>query len=190
MMTAAVRQALGLSKPRAKPRPLNAEDFLPSVRAMANSLARTVKMLPEDLFGYGCLGLTQALQRYDVTWKVPFHLYMRRRVIGAMWDGVREWAWFSRKTHDQFFMGPLEDCQGEAYDDSLYSSLETGLLLGRTRDWPERDRKVLALVLEGYSQVEIARVIGVSESRVSQIFKQLLHKSQKLMGVYHDPGSD
>ncbi|MBM4289995.1 MAG: sigma-70 family RNA polymerase sigma factor [Deltaproteobacteria bacterium] len=174
MMTPAVRRALGLSKPRKKVGAIDVEEFLPTVKAMAFSLAKTVKMPVDDLFGYGCLGLADALKRYEKARGVPFKTYMRHRVLGAMWDGAREWGWFSRKDHARFHMGPLEDLASESSFDptiDLFRRLEVGLLKDRARAWPERDREILSLYLQGCQQVEIAGLMGVTASRVSQIMK-------------------
>jgi RNA polymerase sigma factor (sigma-70 family) len=178
MMTPAVRRALGLCKPRKKAGTISVEELLPTVKAMAFSLAKTVKMPVDDLFGYGCLGLADALKRYEKERGVPFKTYMRHRVLGAMWDGAREWGWFSRKDHARFHMGPLEDLAGEvgvnpSFDptDFLFQRLEVGLLQDRARAWPERDRQALSLYLQGFKQVEIAGLMGVTASRVSQIMK-------------------
>jgi len=177
MMTPAVRRALGLSRPRKKAGTIDVEEFLPTVKAMAFSLAKTVKMPVDDLFGYGCLGLADALKRYERGRGVPFKTYMRHRVLGAMWDGAREWGWFTRKDHARFHMGPLEDevMVNGSFDPTieLYRRLEVGLLEDKAREWPERDRQALSLYLQGLKQVEIAGLMGVTASRVSQIMKGL-----------------
>jgi len=43
----------------------------------------------EELVAAGYLGLSQAAARYDRTARVPFELYCKKRVRGAMYDWLR-----------------------------------------------------------------------------------------------------
>lgn len=44
----------------------------------------------DDLIGYGHLGLLEARTRYDPTRRVPFDVYARHRIRGAIFDGIRQ----------------------------------------------------------------------------------------------------
>jgi len=173
-MTTAVRKALGLYKPRAKK--FDLESFFPRVKAMAYRLSKTVPVPLDDLIGYGYLGLMDAAKRHDPA-KGNFITYLGHRVMGAMLDGVREWGWFSRKQKD-IRMGYAEDSDG-AHDPvfdpttQLHQGLDLGLLVERA-DLRERDREMMGLYLQGSTQREIAREYGLTQSRMSQIMKEIV----------------
>lgn len=55
----------------------------------------------EDLFGWGWVGLTQALRAYDPT-TAAFSTYAARRIVGAMQDGVRKEHHLPKRLHQEF----------------------------------------------------------------------------------------
>jgi RNA polymerase sigma factor for flagellar operon FliA len=74
--------------------------------------------------------------------------------------------------------GPLEGMQDEAFRRSLAQALEA---------LPERERLVLALYYdEELNLKEIGAVLGVSESRVSQIHSQAVLRLKARMGGWRD----
>jgi len=51
----------------------------------------------EDLIALGSLGLIAAVEQFDPKRGVKFKTFMKRRVKGAMIDGMRNEGWFARK---------------------------------------------------------------------------------------------
>src|SRR5438445_507577 len=65
--------------------------YLPLVRAqtrqMTSRVPPTVKS--EDLEGYGMIGLLEAIDRFDPDRGIPFEVFARLRIRGAMYDYLR-----------------------------------------------------------------------------------------------------
>jgi RNA polymerase sigma factor for flagellar operon FliA len=74
--------------------------FLPLVQAEAGKLARKHRSLSfEDIFQDGCIALIEAIQRADPDRMASFAGFAKRRVYGAMVDGIRRTclAWQSAR---------------------------------------------------------------------------------------------
>jgi RNA polymerase sigma factor for flagellar operon FliA len=66
------------------------------VHEIAKGIAATSagsKIDPADLFGEGALGLLQAAQTFEPERGVPFEAFARRRIKGAIFDGIRKHHW-------------------------------------------------------------------------------------------------
>jgi RNA polymerase sigma factor for flagellar operon FliA len=50
----------------------------------------------EDLYGWGCCGLMDAIERYDVLKGIQFETFATYRVFGAMYDEMRKIDWTPR----------------------------------------------------------------------------------------------
>jgi RNA polymerase sigma factor for flagellar operon FliA len=50
----------------------------------------------EDLYGWGCCGLMDAIERYDVSKGIQFETFATYRVFGAMYDEMRKIDWTPR----------------------------------------------------------------------------------------------
>ena len=77
---------------------------LPLVRAIA---ARVRENLPvqvelDDLVHAGVLGLFDAVQKYDPSKRVVFHLYAKHRIRGAILDSLRQLDWASRDLRKRY----------------------------------------------------------------------------------------
>jgi RNA polymerase sigma factor for flagellar operon FliA len=77
-------------------------DHLHLVRAIASAVrARALRsnIEFEDLVAYGTEGLLDAASRFDATRGVPFEAFARRRIQGAIVDGIRKDGWFGRRAY-------------------------------------------------------------------------------------------
>ncbi len=65
--------------------------YLPLVRAQARQMAGRVPptVKSEDLEGYGMIGLLEAIDRFDPDRGIPFEVFARLRIRGAMYDYLR-----------------------------------------------------------------------------------------------------
>lgn len=59
-------------------------------------------MEPGDLVGYGTQGLVEAAKKYDPKHGVAFSTFAYYRIRGAMFDGMRTMAWYSRSDYARF----------------------------------------------------------------------------------------
>jgi RNA polymerase sigma factor for flagellar operon FliA len=108
MALACLESAAGVSSTpsyvRAGSRPTRAArnrlilEHLGLVRMLAARLAHRLPPHVEssDLAGVGVLGLIEAAERYRASAGVPFHLFARRRIQGAMLDALRDLDWAPR----------------------------------------------------------------------------------------------
>lgn len=73
-------------------------DLLPEVKAIANSMHRRLpsSVQLDDLQQAGCLGLLDAVAKYDPSRNLPLKQYAKIRITGAMFDSLRELDWASR----------------------------------------------------------------------------------------------
>ncbi len=80
------------------------EQHLHLVHAIAAKLrGRLCKtMEPGDLVGYGTQGLVEAAKKYDPKHGVAFGTFAYYRIRGAMFDGMRTMAWYSRSDYARF----------------------------------------------------------------------------------------
>lgn len=63
-------------------------------RRTSKVLSRTVEV--DDLVQWGQLGLLGAIERFSTDRKIKFETFARRRVLGAMYDGIREFDHITR----------------------------------------------------------------------------------------------
>ena len=75
--------------------------FRPYVRNIAHKISKTLSKDVdfEDLIGYGELGLIEAADRFDPTFKVNFMTFAYYRIRGAIYDGLRGMGWVSRSQY-------------------------------------------------------------------------------------------
>ena len=72
------------------------------VRSIAGALRASPigsGILFDDLVAYGAHGLLQAAERFDSTKGVPFEIFARYRIRGAIVDGIRRHHWLSRRAY-------------------------------------------------------------------------------------------
>lgn len=80
------------------------EQHLHLVHAIAARLKRRLgkTMEPGDLVGYGTQGLIEAARKFDPKHGVAFSTFAYYRIRGAMFDGMRTMAWYSRADYARF----------------------------------------------------------------------------------------
>lgn len=207
--------------------------YLPLVRAQARQMASRIppSVRTEDLEGYGMIGLLEAIDRFDPDRGIPFEVFARLRIRGAMYDYLRTLDLLPRvarrkvhrvqaqsralmrvlgrtPTHDELAqaMGMERQTVGRTLataQDAVPVSLEERVVdrlpAALARDaggdvissveqqaldaelWraiealPPRHKVVIGLYYcEGLTLYEIGRVLGVTESRGSQMRREAL----------------
>ena len=154
---------------------------------MSKRLPRHVDL--QDLEQDARIGLMEAAGRFDSKRKVSFGAYARRRISGAIVDGLRRTDHLSRDTRRQI---KAENADAPACPAQLLDTDDIPGILLSPETYAvesERDRLLGAavaklpgrwrIVLRGYyrhgmTMREIGRGLGVNESRVSQIHKRAL----------------
>jgi RNA polymerase sigma factor (sigma-70 family) len=135
----------------------------------------------DDLFQEGMIAAWQLVERRrDELGEKAWTTFALRRAEGAMLDAIRAARWGRRWNHDPSMTpvsldapvstadeyltladtvaGPADDVSAPTVDDAL------------ARLTP-RERAVVRMVADGWTRQRVGEVLGVSESRVSQIVR-------------------
>lgn len=107
------------------------------VHRLAISLPHSVQR--DDLISFGCNGLLDAIDKFDLERGLQFETYASWRIKGAMIDGLRQADWVPRSIRDK--ARKIEDA---------YSKLEQ-----------EKLRPI--------TDAEVSQYLGMSEDEVNQI---------------------
>lgn len=219
-------------------------EHLNLVKGIAGQVQRTLAVHADvdDLTHAGMLGLMDAATKYENNKDVPFPVYAKHRIRGAILDSLRQVDWATRDARRQYkqmeivsrqlaaqlqrtptqseiaeAMGldarrwqslmldystfgnaaqrqresdredqPAREipCSPAACPDSIYARREINHKLSSAiENLPERYKVVVTLYYQGEkSMKEIGNILGVNESRVSQIHKSALAKMQMMLG--------
>lgn len=139
------------------------EQHLHLVHAIAAKLKGRLgkTMEPGDLVGYGTQGLVEAAKKYDPKHGVAFSTFAYYRIRGAMFDGMRTMAWYSRSDYARFRAEEREN----AY-----------LANAADRDGAERAARAVAATDKGEVLEDIADILG----GVAAVHIASLHAVQEL----------
>jgi RNA polymerase sigma factor FliA len=154
-----------------------------------------------DLVSCGVLGLAEAWDRFDPERGVAFEAFAIPRIKGAVIDAIRAADWVPRKARQRAresgeqlaVLVSMDEDHGSASgermstadrlaDDQLpepgfdlMASEDKRELIGTLNRLPERERMIVTLhYFEAVPLQEIARSLGVTESRVSQLHTRAL----------------
>lgn len=178
--------------------------WYPMVQRIAHRVATTYGLPngvdTADLVSCGVLGLAEAFERFDPDRGVAFEAFAVPRVKGAIVDGIRAADWVPRKARqrsrmtgepvavlvsmdesrssesgDQSAADRLADPIERVPGDELEAAEGRRELVDALNRLPERERLIVTLhYFEGVALQEIARSLGVTESRVSQLHTRAL----------------
>jgi RNA polymerase sigma factor FliA len=178
-------------------------EFHPMVERIAQRAAATYGLPPgvdtDDLTSCGVLGLAEAWERYDASRGVAFEAYAIPRVRGAVIDAIRAGDWVPRKARQKARMtgepvmclvsmdertssdfgtctaDRLADEQTTQPGEDILASDERRELVWALNSLPQRERMIVSLhYFEGVALKSIAKTMGVTESRVSQLHTRAL----------------
>lgn len=218
------------------------EEYLYLVKLVAGRLGIYLNQYidQDDLFGYGVIGLMDAIDKYDLEKNVKFETYASLRIKGAILDAIRKLDWVPRTirkkqkqldhayTYLETELGRApEDAEIMEYlelDEKEYNTLlketaittllsiedytkQIGTLKDNTAKLPEqqmeikevkamlakyidllseREKQVITLYyFEELTLKEISSVLGVSESRISQIHTKAVARLRAKMQKYY-----
>ncbi|MBI5726871.1 MAG: sigma-70 family RNA polymerase sigma factor [Ignavibacteriales bacterium] len=159
----------------------------------------------DDYFQIGVEGLSEAIERFDPAYGTKFETYAIPRIKGKILDELR-------KIHAKSMVGAKRKqfaktfSLTEQYNDEegsqLYelipddndtpemeldkSELRT-IMIQALQQLPERERLIISLYYyESLSYKEIAELLNVTISRVSQIHSRVIEKLKLTVANYHD----
>lgn len=166
---------------------------LPAVRYHAIRLRSSLPpgLDVDDLVQEGTLGLIRGVDAYDASGGASLKSYVEHRIIGAMLDSIRRLTGSVARPRPVLVgvMGGAYD-DGEGFEESQRSqepdpeeAAQSSELAGLVRRavetcaLTERERYVLqAYFVDGLEHSAIARLVGLCESRVSQIKRAALRR--------------
>ncbi len=150
----------------------------------------------DDMYSFGFFGLMQAIEKYDPKKDVKFPTFAFFRIHGAIRDAMRKWDPLSRpqRQKDLIKFLSIDDCKPESTSYNKPFSFKDVLVDKKVADphkvlankdmWqkilnvlPGREQKIIVDLYyqKGFSMSQIGRVIGMTESRISQIFADCRH---------------
>lgn len=181
------------------------EMYSPLVRKIAGGFQRKLprNVLREDLIAAGMSGLWDAIRKHDGNAE-GFEWYVRTRIRGAILDELRTQDWLPRRARaaatahagtDAYTPPPsvvrLDDvseweqnrCLADnSQEDKLMHSREAQILLGVLDQMSDIDRLVLEEhYIKGVKFKDLAKKLGVSDPRVSQIHTRALERAKALL---------
>lgn len=151
-----------------------------------------------DYFQFGVEGLSEAIDRFDPQYGTKFETYAIQRIRGKILDEIRK-IQNKTKYKSEFYEGHLRyknvSINNSVNKDDVYQLYETiedkspipdgelekkeqkELLKQCIRELDERKRLILSLYYyEDLNYQEIAEVLNVSVSRISQIHSEIIKK--------------
>lgn len=135
-----------------------------------------------DLLGFTWAPLLEAARRWDA--RIPFRKYAMQIIGYRIIDQVRAWDGSRRHSNGRVFQLPGHyDLDRDFYGRPLDREPGDGELLDRClHRLPKKMARVMGLIyLSHFSQAEVAAIIGVSKSRVSQIHSQAIQRLRSLV---------
>jgi RNA polymerase sigma factor (sigma-70 family) len=128
----------------------------------------------------GWFGLVRASERYDPA-RGAFSTYALPCIIGAILDGRRARRGYRDVTYARRFVAEAGELPDDlASSDHADGAAEAALVRAAVLALPEQERAVLSLLyFEELPARDVARVMGVHESRVSQVKTQALGRLRK-----------
>lgn len=150
------------------------------VNVLCRRLPRHVDRLAAE--NAALLAMWQAAGRFDPTREVAFETFAGRRMAGAVLDMVRQEAGSRRRGPRRRRLALTGAEVGATGIDHLLPWRERTDVPLRVLSAQQR-RAVELCYGDGLTQVAAAAVLGVGESRVSQLLKQAVAELRLVMGV-------
>ena len=160
-----------------------------------------------DYFQFGIEGLSEAIDRFDPDYGTKFETYAIQRIRGKIIDELRKvqskqkiyTASEEEVYHTTMSLNsPIDDennCQlyevisdeSETPGDTTEKNESKELLLEAIKQLDEKERLIITLYYyENMNYAEIAKVIGVTVSRVSQVHTKIIESLKKKLAKLYD----
>lgn len=154
-----------------------------------------------DYFQFGVDGLSDAIDRFDPDYGTKFETYAIQRIRAKIYEELRK---YSPTIDSEVEESSRKNVTNEFKEDDLemYEMIPTSLpegseqilekkdlkqkLLDVIKDLSERERTILSLYYyEELNYKEIAQVLNITVSRVSQIHSQILNSLKLKLAEYN-----
>jgi RNA polymerase sigma factor (sigma-70 family) len=152
------------------------KQFKPKIRYIASKLnASETDVLTEA----GIVGLLDAYLSFDESRNINFSTFAYHRIYGAIIDEIRRNSWFNPRSKKLFKMYYIEEIDPSMFDGTI--SIEEAIIKRdenkkvkeAVEQLPVLQRAVINLVYwYNYSIRDIAKIMDLSENRISQIHKE------------------
>lgn len=143
----------------------------------------------DDVYQEGMIGLLTAIRKFDLSRKASFHTFAELCVTNQCISATRSAGRLKHAAMNdsQLFGALTQDDDSEEYstpdtttltpeEQVVSSDYEARLRLGIRRELSERERRVLAFYLQGYSYAHIAELIGVTPKAVDNALQRVRAK--------------
>lgn len=161
-----------------------------------------------DFFQFGIEGLSEAIDRFDPDYGTKFETYAIQRIRGKIYDELRKYStkyepMLDGEASTMFPTSTLSVNQSFGDDDGmqLYEMLPSDAdkpdailekndlkkrLVEMIKELNERERTILSLYYyEDLNYKEIAQVLNITVSRVSQIHSRILNALKQRLAEYN-----
>lgn len=159
----------------------------------------------KDYFQIGVEGLSEAIDRFDPDYGTKFETYAIKRIRGKIIDALRKVKHRSQVKDefnspnyyddvsltntvdkDETMLYEMIPSEEKTPEDVAEKNEEKEILAREIKKLKERDRLILTLYYyENLNYKEIAEVLGITVSRVSQIHSRVINKlKENLEAVY------
>jgi len=149
-----------------------------------------------DYFQFGIEGLSEAIDRFDPDYGTKFETYAIQRIRGKIIDELRKIQIKPRSSttgendvvytnvslnnsfdeEDSYMLYEVIPNDTEQPDETMFKNEAKELLIVAMKELNERDRLVLTLYYyENLNYKEIAQVLNITVSRISQIHSKIIH---------------
>lgn len=152
----------------------------------------------EDLFGDACVGAAAVYSRYDPAGGASLFTYALRRATGAITDGVRLRSPITRgeykdapDPHAVMALRTPASLEQLAADGWAAASTDNPFADSDDRDQvlrllqrcsPTEQLVLLAVVMHGFSQTDVASWLGLSLARINQVHRRALERLRAAVG--------
>ena len=114
-------------------------NYIPFLKGIVNrvyaKLPKTIDIM--DLENYACIGLIDAIKKFDLNRNIKFETYATYRIKGAIIDGVRKQDWLSRSQRSR-----IKNNYEDQFEDSLENNFPNNTVRNYFSDW-ENDKFVM-----------------------------------------------
>jgi RNA polymerase sigma factor for flagellar operon FliA len=147
----------------------------------------------KDYFQFGIEGLSEAIDRFDPEYGTKFETYALQRIRGKIIDEIRKvQSKYRINTHSNTLATTLSLNKSVSDEDNymLYEVIPDDteeLLVEALQKLDERDRIIITLYYyEHLSYKEIAQILGITVSRVSQVHSKIIKKLKEKLAHLND----
>lgn len=172
-------------------------EMLPLIQRAAARFCARVPVSRDDAFQEACVGVWKAIDDFDPALSIAPWTFLSRRAVGAMLDYVRErvhpFGSVRRHKHKRLMSlnavtyddGHNPTTLGSCIPDHRPSPMEAVESEEAVQDilkhvWPHERRILRAVCVDGQRQRDVAVAMGVSESSVSQLYRQAVHSLKEV----------